>query len=94
MNCSQIKLENFTGKVNQCLTPAIYPYGSKGRNPPKMGEGETKPSTHERSACVPKSFHQAGEKVVASFSQTVAFYQVICKRSQNPALNSSFVLAS
>ena len=59
MNCSQIKLENFIGKVNQCLTPAIYPYGSKGRNPPK-------------------SFHQAGEKVVASFGQTVAFCQVIC----------------
>jgi len=41
MNCYQITLENFTGKVNQCLTPAIYPYGSKGRNHPTVGE--TKP---------------------------------------------------
>ena len=32
MNCYQITLENFTGKVNHCLTPAIYPCGSKGRN--------------------------------------------------------------
>jgi hypothetical protein len=38
MNCYQITLENFTGKVNQCLTPEIYPSGSKGRNHPKMGE--------------------------------------------------------
>ena len=83
MNCYQITLENFTGKVNPCLAPAIYPCGSKGRNPPKVGEGETIP-TYERSACVPKSFHQAGGKVVASFSQTVAFCQVICKRSQEP----------
>ena len=30
MNCSQIKLENFTGKVNQCLTLETYPYVSKG----------------------------------------------------------------
>jgi hypothetical protein len=43
MNCYQLTLENFTGKVNQCLTPAIYPCGSKGRNPPTVGEGETKP---------------------------------------------------
>ncbi len=59
MNCNQITLENFTGKVNQCLTPEIYPYGSKERKHPK-------------------SFHQAGQKIVASFGLTVAFCQVIC----------------
>jgi hypothetical protein len=48
------------------------------------GEGDRTIATHEPSACVPRSFHQAGQKVVASFGQTVAFCQVICKRIKEP----------
>jgi hypothetical protein len=73
MNYYLITLENFAAKVNQRLTSKICLSGSKGRN-------ETK-----RSAYLPRSFHQAGQKIVASLGQTVAFCQVICKRSQEPA---------
>jgi len=43
MNHYQITLENFAGKVNQCLTPGNYPDGSEGRNHPRVGERETEP---------------------------------------------------
>ncbi len=56
MNCYQITLENFAGKVNQCLTPEIYPYGSKERNHPKVGEGETKPYLHMSGVLASQNF--------------------------------------
>jgi hypothetical protein len=66
------------------LDSGNLPLRFQGKKSSKDGEGEGKPSRHERSAYVPKAFHQAGEKIVASFSQTVAFCQVICIRSQEP----------
>jgi hypothetical protein len=76
MNYYLITLENFAGKVNQCLIREICPDGFKKRNHSKV---------RRKKRNISKPFHQAGQKVVASFGRTVAFCQVIGKRSQEPA---------